>query len=427
MEKTTVTLPNIELFKKQALAWANKFNVCLLLNSNEYQSNTPTHFEWTLAVDTVNLVEGKLGSAFVSLEGFLNEKKQTVFGFLSYDLKNEIENLPNSLPDYLGFPHLFFFEPRYVIEVKKSQVSINRNYPETMEIIDAIQAMKIENLQAVSLDFNFRTEREKYLKNVADIKSRILAGDFYEMNYCIELFAEKVTLNTTCFFNYLNDKTLAPFSSFVKYFDKFLLCASPERFLKRKGNSITSQPIKGTIKRSENRIENDKLQQALQQNEKERAENIMIVDLVRNDIAKSCQTGSVRVEELCGVYEFNTVNQMISTVSGTLKNDIKVSEIIRNTFPMGSMTGAPKIEVMKCIDALEDCQRNLYSGSVGYIMPNGDFDFNVVIRSVFYDAAKQYVSLRSGSAITFDSQAEKEWDEVLLKMKAMREIFKVGE
>lgn len=423
MEKTTVSLEKIELFKKQALAWASKFNVCLLLNSNSSESKITNEIDWVLAIDSIASVEGKEGSAIVLLDDFFKQPRQTVFGFFSYDLKNEIENLPSTLPDYLGFPPLFFFEPRYVIEIKENKVSINRNYPETMEIIDSIQAVEILEFKTVAQDFKYRTTREKYLKNVANIKERIVAGDFYELNYCIELYAENTTINPVQFFNYLNEKTLAPFSTFVKYFDKFLLCASPERFLKRNGNIITSQPIKGTIKRVESKTENDKLKQELQQSEKERAENIMIVDLVRNDIAKSCQTGSVQVEELCGVYEFKTVNQMISTVSGVLKENIKVSEIIKNTFPMGSMTGAPKIEVMKCIDELEDCQRNLYSGSVGYIMPNGDFDFNVVIRSVFYDAAKQYISLRAGSAITFDSQPENEWEEVLLKLKAMREIF----
>jgi para-aminobenzoate synthetase component 1 len=424
MENTVIVLDNILSFQQKALAWANKFNVCCLLNSNHYPGNVNNEKEWVLAVDAIHFIEPKGDALFFDFQRFLNTSKQTVFGFIGYDLKNTIENLHSRNPDFLGFPNLFFFEPRYVITVNGNKVSVNRNYPETYEIIEAIEKTEIEDFTALSrLKFNFRTSESAYKNNVNQIRQKIAAGDFYEMNYCIEAFAENARLNPVVTYQKLNQKTQAPFSCYVKHFNKFLMCASPERFLKKKGNKLLAQPIKGTITKSKNPQENEQLKQTLANSEKERAENIMIVDLMRNDLAKSCQTGTVQVDELCHVYEFETVHQMISTISGTCKEEVSITDIIQHTFPMGSMTGAPKVEVMKAIDELENFQRNIFSGSVGYITPEGDFDFNVVIRSVFYNESSNYISLRSGSAITFDSCAESEWQEVLLKMKAMREVL----
>jgi para-aminobenzoate synthetase component 1 len=405
------------------LEWANRFNVCILLNSNGYSGNFNTDVDWVLAVDALNFIEPKNGDVFHDFQNFLNGKEQTIFGFFSYELKNSIENLCSQNPDFLGFPMLFFFEPRYVITIKGNKVAVNRNYPETIEIIEAIEKTIVKDSNAASLSFHFRTDKSTYISNVERLKEKIANGDFYEINYCIEAFAENARLNPVIIYQKLNQNTNAPFSCFVKHFHNFLLCASPERFLKKKGSKLLAQPIKGTITKSKNPQENEQLKQKLINSEKERAENIMIVDLMRNDLAKSCQTGSVQVDELCHVYEFETVNQMISTISGTCKETTSIADIIQHTFPMGSMTGAPKIEVMKTIDEFENFQRNIFSGSVGYITPQGDFDFNVVIRSIFYNDSTQYVSLRSGSAITFDSCAESEWLEVQLKMKAMREVF----
>ena len=157
--------------------------------------------------------------------------------------------------------------------------------------------------------------------------------------------------------------------------------------------------------------------------EKDRSENVMVVDLVRNDLSRICREGSVTVDELYGVYPFPQVYQMISTVSGELQNDISFTEIIRATFPMGSMTGAPKRNVMKMIEEYEKTKRNIFSGALGYITPKGDFDFNVVIRSVMYNASLKYLSFQAGSGITFYSEAESEWEECLLKAEAIKNVL----
>jgi para-aminobenzoate synthetase component 1 len=423
MEKTILPVSDVSLFKQKALSWACKFEVCCLLNSNERYTNLATETQWTLAVDVLDKVQPEPGSCFSDLKTFLATKQQTVFGFLSYELKNEVESLSSKNPDFLGFPPLFFFEPRYLIEVFHDKVVINRNYPEAFALVEAIEKINLEQTPSSSLHFNFRTDENNYCQQVENIKQKIVDGDFYEMNYCIEAYAEQVEVHADIVYHRLNENTQAPFSCFFKWGQKYLICASPERFLKKHGKKIYAQPIKGTIAKSADVFENKALKEKLKNSEKDRAENVMIVDLMRNDLAKSCKTGSIVVEELCEVYEFKTVHQMISTVSGVCQDEVHLTDILKNAFPMGSMTGAPKVEVMKNIDELENFSRNLFSGSVGYITPEGNFDFNVVIRSIFYDAHTRYLSLRAGSAITFDSDALGEWQEVLLKMKALREIF----
>jgi para-aminobenzoate synthetase component 1 len=149
----------------------------------------------------------------------------------------------------------------------------------------------------------------------------------------------------------------------------------------------------------------------------------MVVDLVRNDLSKVCEEGTVQVDELFGIYSFPQVHQMISTISGKLKNNISFSEIIRATFPMGSMTGAPKRRVMQLIEQYETTKRGIFSGAVGYISPDGDFDFNVVIRSIMYNKSSGYLSFQTGSAITFYSDPQAEWEECLLKAEAMKKVF----
>jgi para-aminobenzoate synthetase component 1 len=424
LESTTVTIVEIAAFKKKALQWANYFNTVCLLDSNNYPHTNYKSKDWILAVDAMDeLVCGE--NAFENLKAFQANAHGTIFGFLTYDLKNQVEKLASNHISHLGFPELYFFKPRYIIEITGNKVTINRNYPETFELIELIQKIEIKNSQpeGPKLKLQSRTAKEKYLQNVALIKTQIEEGDFYELNYCTEFFAENATINPVETFTRLNENAQAPFSVFFKHGQQFLMCASPERFLKKEGTKLISQPIKGTIKKGVTKDEDDKLKAQLHNDLKERAENVMIVDLVRNDLAKSSVAGSVKVEELLGVHGFNTVNQMISTVSAELSAETHFVDAIKNAFPMGSMTGAPKIEVMKNIEHYEDVKRGLYSGTVGYITAGGDFDFNVVIRSIFYNGLTNYVSIQAGGAITYDSMPQKEYNEILLKAKGMMQAL----
>lgn len=429
-ETTTFTLTDEATFRLRALEWADQFSIVCLLDSNGYPHDRYSFLNWVLAVDALDSVSMEENS-FEALKFFVDTAQDKVFGFLTYDLKNQIEDLTSSNIDNFDFPVLYFFKPRYIIEIKGGKVTFNRNYPESFEIYERIMGyggvgrgtkdIKADSLTGdrCLLTLTSRTSKDTYLTNVNRIKAQIKAGDFYEINYCCEFYAEHSLIAHLAVFNKLNATARAPFSSFFKLNDKYLLCASPERFLKKTGNKIASQPIKGTIRKGATQEENNALQKELANSEKERAENVMIVDLVRNDLSKYAKPGTVRVEELFGIYEFPTVNQMISTVSAELMDNVNPVDVIKGAFPMGSMTGAPKVEVMKNIEAYEDQKRGLYSGSVGYFTPGGDFDFNVVIRSVFYNAAKEYVSIQVGSAITYDADPEAEYDELLLKAKGM--------
>ena len=427
-ESTTFTLTDEAAFRLRALEWAGQFGVVCLLDSNGYSQDKYTSLDWVLAIDTLDFISDRVNS-FEALKDFINTAEDKVFGFLTYDLKNQIEHLSSSNIDNLDFPPLYFFKPRYIIEVKGGKVTFNRNYPESFDLYERIMAGDEgrgarDNAPPLTVDrrpltLTSRTSMNNYLTNVRSIKDQIKAGDFYEMNYCCEFYAEQSCIDPLTVFNKLNERSKAPFSSFFKLNDKYLLCSSPERFLKKVGNKVISQPIKGTIRKGRSEEENKQLQDELGNSEKERAENVMIVDLVRNDLAKNAKPGTVKVEELFGIYEFPTVHQMISTVTAELKEGVHPVDVIRDAFPMGSMTGAPKVEVMKNIEAYEDQKRGLYSGSVGYLTPDSDFDLNVVIRSVFYNEAKEYVSIQVGSAITYDADPDAEYDELLLKAKGM--------
>lgn len=422
-ESTTVTIQNIASFKQKALQWANYFRVVCLFDNNQYPHHQYQTKDWLLAVDAIDeLICGD--GAFEQLKAFQANSKNTIFGYFAYDLKNQLEKLESKHADNIGFADMYFFKPRYIIEIKGDKLTVNRNYPETFELIELINNMTVikpDDTKPVSIQS--RTSKADYISNVESIRKQIEAGDFYELNYCNELYAEGVIINPLSTFLALNESAKAPFSSFLKHDDKYLLCASPERFLKKEGNKLISQPIKGTIRKGATAHETAQLKQQLQNDIKERAENVMIVDLVRNDLARSSKAGSVKVEELFGVYEFNTVQQMISTVTSEMRDDVSFTDAIKQAFPMGSMTGAPKVMVMQTIEQYENFKRGLYSGAVGYIEPNTDFDFNVVIRSIFYNAATKYVSIRVGGAITYDSIPEKEYEEMLLKASSLLKVL----
>jgi len=282
-ESTTVFLADIESFKAKALAWANHFRVVCLLDSNNYPLKNYKSKEWVLAIDAIEEISCNR-NAFDALKEFQAKANATVFGFLSYDLKNEIENLESGNDDGLKFPELFFFKPRYVFEISGDKLTVNRNYPETFELIEAVGRQTTDDRrQKISLKLKARTSKETYLQNIEKIRTQIERGDFYEMNYCNEFFAVDSEINPVETFLKLNKKGKAPFSCFFKLDDKFLLCASPERFLKKEGSKLISQPIKGTIRKGNTGEENELLKTQLKNDLKKRAETIMQVNLVQND------------------------------------------------------------------------------------------------------------------------------------------------
>ena len=362
---------------------------------------------------------------FRKVDQFKNENTDWIFGHVSYDLKNEIENLSSENEDLISFPGFYFFIPEIVIILSKEKVEIgileNKN---TKKIFEEIISIIPEENNYPKPKLKSRFSKNQYLETVKKLQQYIARGDCYEICFCQEFFAEDVQIDPVIVFQKLSTISPNPFSAFYKLDDKYLLCASPERFLKKIENSIISQPIKGTSKRNNISPEEDeKEKKHLQSNQKERAENIMIVDLVRNDLSKICEEGSVSVKEFLAIYSFPQVHQMISTITGKLRDNISLSDIFYAAFPMGSMTGAPKKRVLELIEKYEKTKRGLFSGTVGYINPAGDFDFNVVIRSILYNEMNQYLSIIAGSAITWKSNAEKEFEECLIKIEAMKKAL----
>jgi para-aminobenzoate synthetase component 1 len=291
------------------------------------------------------------------------------------------------------------------------------------DVKDILSTNVIVTKPQPDLHIKQRISRESYLGKAQKMLDHIYRGDIYEANFCMEFFAENAAISPFDTYHSLNEISEPPFAAYFKNNKHFLLCASPERYLRKKGRKIISQPIKGTAKRSIDAIEDEATKQALAMNEKERSENIMIVDLVRNDLSHAAGKGSVKVEELCGAYTFKQVHHLISTVTSELTDGLSPVDVIKSTFPMGSMTGAPKISAMKIIEELEETKRGLYSGGVGYFTPAGDFDFNVVIRSILYNQSNNYISFSVGSAITVEANPENEYEECMLKAKAMFNVL----
>jgi len=412
-----ITIPDVALFRKQVLRWANRFEVCAIYDSNNFE-DPYSEFDLLVAVDFNDKLETNYGNAFQQLEIFRSNNAGWIFGGLGYDLKNEIEELHSNNEDPIQFPDLFFFSPKHLLLLKGNKLSIKSNQGES--IAKEIFEVTIPDVEpTLRTDIQCKFSKEKYIKTVNQLKAEISAGNIYETNFCIEFFSDSTEINPVLVYEKLSLNSPTPFSNYFKWFDKYIIGASPERFLAKRGNKLISQPIKGTAKRGQNTEEDLENKNALANHPKERQENVMIVDLVRNDLTKSAKPGTVKVEELFGIYSFRQVHQMISTVVCEAKDDLNVVDILKNTFPMGSMTGAPKIKAMQLMEEYERTKRGIYSGAIGYISPNNDFDFNVVIRSVLYNSSSGYLSFQAGSAITYYADAEKEYEECLLKISGI--------
>ena len=430
MERTVkkYTASLTEDLKTRILLWAQQYDEITWLDSNNYEQGHSS-YQAMLAVDAFTSIKTDHHNAFEKLEEYQSLSNDWLFGYLTYDLKNDVELLKSRNFDGLNFADLYFFQPKKVFLFSENEVELQylnivdgeleSDWPDIMNTEIPVEDSIVER----PIKIRLRTSKDNYFQQVDKMLRHIERGDIYEVNFCQEFFSENATIDPLKTFQHLNNISRPPFATFLKFGGHYVLSASPERYLKKEGNTVISQPIKGTAKRLSNPSEDQKMIDQLRNDPKERSENIMITDLVRNDLSRFATKGSVVVEELCKVYSFEQVHQLISTVRCEVADDLSSVEMIRNTFPMGSMTGAPKISAMKIIEELEVTKRGLYSGAVGYFAPNGDFDFNVIIRSILYNASAKYVSFSVGGAITAKSVPENEYEECLIKAKAMREVL----
>lgn len=422
MQHITIQLDakTFSIVRLNILNWANDFDTAMVLDSNQC--------EGAYQLDVWEMICGAGIEKIIAQNSLDNwkfsekEAQDFLLAWFNYDLKNEIESLTSEHYNGIEFPTLMLFKPQHLIRINKTLL-MEIISPDADSIASFIQKQHstIPKQLHTNISIQQGTSKEEYIENVNRIQHEIIEGNVYELNYCVEFYAEVAEINPLEIYLKLTQYSPVPYAAFLKHLDKYLLCASPERFICKQNKNIYSQPIKGTRKRGKNAFEDEDQIQRLKNSEKERAENLMIVDLVRNDLARSCETGTIETPELFQIYSFPQVHQMISTVKGKLRSTIRNKEIFCHAFPMGSMTGAPKISAMQLIEKYESVKRGLYSGSVGYINGENQFDLNVVIRSIQYNQSKKYLSFMVGSAITIDSIAEEEYDECLLKAKA---IFK---
>ncbi|WP_299161202.1 aminodeoxychorismate synthase component I [uncultured Tenacibaculum sp.] len=423
-------IDNPKVFKQKIFSWIKQFETVIWLDSNNYEQKYSS-FDCVIAVDEFTSIKTDYHNAFDKLKEYQSYTKDYLFGYISYDVKNDVEKLKSTNSDNLFFPDLYFFQPQKLIFIKGNTVEfhylqmiddeLEEDFEEIIEINPNINHSN--SSEESDIKIKLRIHKDEYHQKVTKVLEHIHRGDIYEANFCQEFYAENTIIDPYEVYIHLNKISEPPFATFFKHENLHLLSATPERYIKKEGNKIISQPIKGTAKRLINKIEDEKIAFDLARDEKERSENIMIVDLVRNDLSKAAIKGSVTVEELCKVYSFKQVHQMISTITSEVAPTKHPVDIIKDTFPMGSMTGAPKISAMKIIEELEETKRGLYSGTVGYFTPNDDFDFNVVIRSILYNTDEKYVSYSVGGAITAKSTPEKEYEECLLKAKAMKYVL----
>lgn len=422
----SISPSEVVTLKARILNWLQQFSILTFLDNNFYTSRYGS-FECIAAAGALSAVTANESDPLHALQQAHNSNPDWFFGHMCYEYKDLLEKkLFSNHKAIHGSPLLHFVVPETVCYINQAQDTFTiETVLQADEVYQAITKCPGHNVAdpLPKLTFRQTIDKEKYLNTIQRLLQHIKDGDCYEINYCIGGVTNCKDLSPVSSYQALNALSPSPFAAYYKLHNNYMMCASPERYIRKDGNQIISQPIKGTARRDTDPQKDEIIKAKLAANIKEQAENIMIVDLVRNDLARCCETGSIEVNELFGIYSFPQVHQLISTVSGTMKANSDFTTAIRTTFPMGSMTGAPKHKVMQLIEQYETTRRELFSGTIGYITPAGDFDFNVIIRTLFYNALSGVLSWSAGGAITYDSIPENEWEEMRLKAWAVERIF----
>lgn len=418
--KKVFSVKNLPNIKEQILHWISQFSVCSFLDNHQYDS-THHSVECIAAAGEIAIIKGP--NTAKAIDEFYQSNQDWLFGHFAYEYNaKQLNSKQKKTP--INFSDAFFFRPDHIITLNEESLIIE-TYSLLPELVfEQIIAIKKTSGSIVPISITAGMSKERYIGTIQQLQKHIQQGDCYEINFCQEFYSVNAAVDPITLYEQLTALSPTPFACYYKEHNAHLICASPERWLKKQGNQIISQPIKGTVKRAlTNPTKDAALKKELLESSKDRSENVMVVDLVRNDFSRVCKPGSVLVDELYGIYSFPQVHQMISTISGHLMDGVGIKELIETGFPMGSMTGAPKKKVIELIQQYEPIERGIFSGAVGYINPNKDFDFNVVIRSLLYNSQNQYLSYLVGSGITIYSDPELEYEECLLKAKAMETVL----
>jgi para-aminobenzoate synthetase component I len=423
MDRHRISDPN-GVMRRRLLHWAAAQPYCAWLESCGSDVDRYGKYEYILGIATG--LDADVYHDLADLEDAMrHEKMAWRFGFLSYELKAEIEpRLETDLPSSVEFPNMGMFKADVVISKERGSDEIVFEHGWSEQVMKAI-AMAAVHKGGVSgfSGFESNFDKAEYCATVERLREHIREGDVYEINLSQCFSATGIIHSPAALYEALVEKSPVPFAGYCKWKGLHLLCASPERFLRLQRHNIITQPIKGTAARGNSPEADAQMAYRLRNSIKEQAENVMIVDLSRNDLHRSCEIGSVAVPHLFEVQTFPQVHHLVSTVTGRKRRDVHAIQVIRNTFPPGSMTGAPKVRACELIAEYEGLSRGVYSGALGYIAPSDDFDFNVVIRSLVYDAGAHQMSYHVGGAITWDSDPEAEYAETLLKAKAIAGLF----
>lgn len=415
-------------FSEKAKQFASGFNPCVILDSCQISPQRDERkYKLVLGFGGAHIFEPK-SDKLNELFKLWEKKPSWMFGVLGYNLKNEFENLESKNIEHFGWPDISFFIPETILTIDwNNQLTIYGNDPES--VLNSILTCQFQSNTSSPLLINSELhcdfKKIEHENTIELIKEEIRNGNVYELNLCSGfVFNNSTMTDPYAVFKELTELSPTPFSAYLKLANKTVISASPERYLLKNHSHLVSQPIKGTRPRGQSVTDDQKFKEDLINNAKDRAENVMIVDLVRNDLAHVSVPGKVCVDELFGIYSYSHVHQMVSTISAQIEDKFVWSDAIRYSFPMGSMTGTPKISAMRWIEKFEISNREWYSGALGYIDPEGNFDFNVLIRSLFYDSEKQTLAYFAGGAITIDSDPEDEFNEMMIKAKAIQTILK---
>lgn len=424
----TIKINNYAEFSQKAKQFASGFDPCVILDSCEVSPQREEKKYKLLLAFGGSLVVEPLSNKLQEIFKLWDENPVWMFGVLGYNLKNEFENLHSKNQTHFNWPDISFFIPETIITIDwNNHLVITGKGQETLYKDILNFQYKPKHAMALSIDGELQSDfiQMEHQHTIERIKEEIRNGNVYELNLCSGFVYSKAQMPDAFeIFNELTKESPTPFSAYLSMANKTVISASPERYLYKHGSRLVSQPIKGTRPRGKTPQEDDILKRDLATNIKDRAENVMIVDLVRNDLAHISTPGKVSVDELFGVYTYSNVHQMVSTISSNMEDQYNWSDAIRHTFPMGSMTGTPKISAMQWIEKFEISNRDWYSGALGYIDPNGNFDFNVLIRTIFFDRTKQKLAYFAGGAITIDSDPEAEYHEMMVKAKAIQTVLK---
>ena len=354
-------------------------------------------------------------------------------GYFSYEYGRKLMQVASCKENLVSIPDaMLIFYDFYVIEdrhEKKTYLVANGITEDAEKLLSCVERRISEPTEetagictdSYNIEVTPNFEKEEYKQAVDDVIRYIIEGDIYITNMTQQLKVKSDKKPLDVFYD-LRENNPSPFGGYMDYGDFQIVCASPERFLKMKQGHVNTRPIKGTRKRGETSEEDLFMRTELENSEKDKSELLMIVDLERNDLNRVCRPGSVKVTELFTVEEYATVFHLVSDIEGELEEGKTVMDLLEAAFPGGSITGAPKYRAMEIIDELENNQRNLYTGSIGYLTLDGDCDFNIVIRTALHKDGMYYLGV--GGGITAESDLEFEYEETLQKAKAVLEAMK---